>query len=469
MAPLQDTEIQSLVTNLRDAVGCDRWRVWFDGATDFHVADGGLTVGVANLFISDYLKSHFADHLARAAALAFGHELPVTYLVQPDLFCKRRAQNLADEAEVLERLGESPQAPPRHAQHPAQTSRPLFTLDTFVVGPCNHMAYAAAKSTVAAPGRDFHPLFIHGGCGLGKTHLLQGILHGLRAKGALRTACLSAEQFTNQYLAGMRTGRLDAFRHRYRNLDVLAIDDIHFLAGKPATQEEFLHTFNEFDGQGRLVILASDSHPREIEAVQHRLISRWVAGLVVHIAPPDVDTRRRILETKAIQMGHPMPGDVLALVAERVRGSVRELEGALARIIAYAALLKAPATVTLAHEALADFVVACPPRTGLAQIEEAVTSFFGVTTSDVHSARKSQQISLARQICMVLARDLTDLSFADIARAMGNKNHTTVLAACRKWQRLVHDGAEVSWHDRNAVRAMSAESLLAHLKERIRP
>lgn len=467
MAPLHDTQTQSLVTNLQNAVGPERWRVWFEGATDFHLGDAGLTVGVANLFISDYLKSHFADQLAVVASHTFGRPVPIAYHVQPDLFQKRRAANLAGETEAMERLGEPPRPAPTRSERPPAPSRPLFTLDNFVVGPCNHMAYAAAKAAAGAPGKDFHPLFIHGGCGLGKTHLIQGILHALRPQVNLRVAALSAEQFTNQYLAGMRMGRLDAFRHRYRSLDVLAIDDIHFLGGKRATQEEFLHTFDEFDGQGRLIILASDSHPREIEAIQDRLISRWVAGLVVRIAPPDADTRRRIVEVKAIQLGRPMPPEVVSLVADRVHGSVRELEGAMTRIIACAALLKVPITPALAHEALSECVAAGPVRTDLAQIEDAVTSFFGVSASDIHSGRKSHQISIARQVAMVLARELTDLSYADIARAMGNKNHTTVLAACRKWHQLVKDGTEVVWADRTSRRAMSAEALLAHLKERI--
>jgi len=468
VAPLHDTQIKSLVTNLRDAVGPERWRVWFEGATDFRVADNGLRVGVANLFISDYLKTHFADQFARVITATFGQPLSITYRVQPDLFQKRRAENLAGEAEAMERL--EPSAPAEHPRDERATTtyRPLFTLNGFVVGPCNRMAYAAAKSAAAAPGKDFHPLFIHGGCGLGKTHLLHGILHAVRTHPGLRIACLSAERFTNQYLACMRTGRLDAFRHRYRNLDILAIDDIHFLAGKPATQEEFLHTFDEFDGQGRLIVLASDSHPRQIEAIQNRLISRWVAGLVVRISRPDADTRRRMLEAKALQMGCSLSPDVLALVADRVQGSVRELEGALTRIIAYAALLKAPVTTELARQALLDFVATASARTSLSEIEQAVTSFFGVTPSDIHSSRKLHQISVARQICMVLARQLTDLSYADVARAMGNKNHTTVLAACRKWHELVKNGTEVTWADGASRRTMSAEALLTHLKERIR-
>jgi len=468
VTPLHETQIESLVTNLRDAVGPERWRVWFEGATDFRIADGELTVGVANLFISDHLRTHFADDMANVMATTFGCPLPVTYRVQPDLFQKRRAENLAGEAEVMERFEPTARAARPRDERSTSTYRPLFTLDNFVVGPCNRMGYAAAKSAAATPGNDFHPLFIHGGCGLGKTHLLQGILHAVRAHPGLRTACLSAERFTNQYLACLRTGKLDAFRHRYRSLDILAIDDIHFLAGKPATQEEFLHTFDEFDGNGRLIVLASDSHPREIEAIQSRLISRWVAGLVVRISRPDADTRRRILETKAIQMGHPLAPDILALVADRVEGSVRELEGALNRIIAYAALLRAPVTRELTRQALLDFVATTPTRTGLPEIEQAVTSFFGVTASDIHSSRKLHQISIARQVCMVLARQLTDLSYADIARAMGNKNHTTVLAACRKWQKLVKNGTEVTWADGTSRRTMSAEALLAHLKERIR-
>jgi chromosomal replication initiator protein len=484
VAPLHHIELDQFVSRLQAVVGPQRWQVWFEGSTDFHLADEGLTVGVANLFLSDYLKTRFADRLAQTVYETFGRQMPVHFRVQPDLFQKRRAENIKGEIEAMEKLG---QADPRPAPPPAQATnaaraglathaalpalaplRPLFTLDGFIVGPCNAMAYAAAQSAGANPGKDFHPLFIHGSCGLGKTHLLQGILYALRKRGDLRVACLSAEQFTNRYLSGMRSGRLDAFRHRYRNLDVLAIDDIHFLAGKPATQEEFLHTFNEFDGGRRLIILASDSPPREIDAVQDRLISRWVSGLVVRLSEPDLATRRRILEAKARLIGRILPEEVLALVATRVSGSVRELEGALVRITAYAALLKQPLTVDLARQALADFATVVRRRVGLEEIVEPAAEFFGVTRADIHSHRKSHPVSMARQVTMVLARELTDLSFADIARGLGGKNHTTVLAACHKWQAMVKSGAEVHWTSGAERRTMLAERLLAYLKERIR-
>jgi chromosomal replication initiator protein len=468
VAPLQNTETEQFVASLQSTIGTERWRVWFEGATDFRVTPDGLTVGVANLFLSDYLRSHFADPMAAAAVQAFGRPLPIAFHVQPDLFRKRRAENLAGEAEAMERLGQDarPVPAPQPARPAPGESRPILTLENFIVGPCNAMACAAAHSAAANPGKEFHPLFVHGGCGLGKTHLLQGILNALRRRGDLRVACLSAEQFTNRYLTGMRTGSLDAFRHRYRNLDVLAIDDVHFLGGKPATQEEFLHTFNEFDGGRRLIILASDSHPREIEAIQDRLISRWVSGLVVRLSPPDEETRRRILQAKARLMGRPLPDDVIALVAARVQGSVRELEGALARIIAYASLLRQPMTVDLVRQTLADYV-SVPPRASLPAIEETVAEFFGVTQADIRSDRKSHQISLARQVTMVLARQMTELSFAEIARGLGGKNHTTVLAACRKWHSLAESGGTVCWTDRTDHRTMPAEALLAHLKERV--
>ncbi|MEA3367030.1 MAG: chromosomal replication initiator protein DnaA [Planctomycetota bacterium] len=477
MAPLQDSQIGSLVTNLRESVGTERWRVWFEGATDFHVTEDGVTVGVANLFIGDHLQRHFADHIEAAARQSVGRNLPITYRVKPDLFQRRRRENLEGEAEAMQRLGQSPQgsarrderpdpASARPARQPAR-SRPLFTLKNFVVGPCNRMAHAAALAAVAAPGKDFHPLFIQAGCGLGKTHLLQAILNAYAPRHEMRVACVSAEQFTNQYLTGMRTRRLDAFRHRYRSLDVLAIDDVHFLAGKAATQEEFLHTFNELDGQGRLVVLASDSHPRDLAQIQNRLISRWVAGLVVRMTPPGRDTRRRILEAKAILMGRPLASDVLDLLADRLGGSVRDLEGGLTRLIAFAALLKTPITPDLARRVAADLATAPPKRTGLEEIEQAACAFFGVAPADVRSRRKARPISLARQATMVLARELTDLSLSEIARGLGSKHHTTVLAACRKWQQLVANGTEVTWTDRDQRRTMSAEALLAHLRQQI--
>jgi chromosomal replication initiator protein len=467
-----------IATNVRERVGNERWRVWFEGATDFHVTDDGVTVGVANLFIGDHIQRRFADELEAAIRQSLGHPVPITYCVQPDLFQRRRRDNLEGEAEAMEQLGQAPQgtAPRPETQameaaerpsRPSSGGRPLFTLENFVVGPCNRMAYAAAQAVVNAPGKDFHPLFIHAGCGLGKTHLLQAILHACGPHRAMRVACVSAEQFTNQYLACMRTRRLDAFRHRYRSLDVLAIDDVHFLAGKAATQEEFLHTFNELDDHGRLVVLASDSHPRDMAEIQERLISRWVAGLVVRMTPPDRDTRRRLLEAKAVQMGHPLSSDVLDLLADRLGGSVRDLEGALTRLIACAALLKTPITPDLARRVAADVVTRPPARTSLEGIEQAACAFFGVTPADVRSRRKARPVSLARQTAMVLAREMTDLSLAEIARGLGSKHHTTVLSACRKWRTLVSSGTAVAWTDRDQRRTMSAEALLAHLRQQV--
>ena len=479
VAPLQDSQTGSIVTNLRNRVGTERWRVWFEGATDFHVSDTGVTVGVANLFIGDHIQRRFADEIQTAIRESLGSLPPVTFRVQPDLFQRRRRENLEGEADAMQHLGAAPDAdapptsaqtssaPRRSARTPSPSPGPLFTLENFVVGPCNRMAFAAAQAVVNAPGKDFHPLFLHAGCGLGKTHLLQAILNACNGQRTRRVMCVSAEQFTNQYLACMRTRRLDAFRHRYRHLDVLAIDDVHFLAGKPATQEEFLHTFNELDDQGRLVVLASDSHPRDMAQIQDRLISRWVSGLVVRMTAPDRDTRRRLLEAKAIQMGHPLPREVLDLLADRLGGSVRDLEGALTRLIACAALLKTPITPDLARRVAADLAAAPPPRTGLEQIEQAACQFFGVTPADVRSRRKARPISLARQTTMVLAREMTGLSLSEIAHGLGSKHHTTVLSACRKWHRLVSAGTEVTWTDRDQRRAMGAEALLGHLRQQV--
>ncbi len=492
MPPLSATDTDCLLADLRAAVGPKRWALWFDGATAIQADDGHVTVGVANLFISDYIQSHFSDRIAEAVRRRMGRDVPIAYRVQPDLFRRRREKNLRDEEEAADALEPSqapepdaektalrpdpcePQAAAAPAGKPARTrsqagGRPIFTLENFVVGPCNQMAYAAAKAAASAPGGEFHPLFIHGACGLGKTHLIYGILHALRReRPELKVALLSAEQFTNRYLTGMRNHSLDAFRHRYRNLDVLAIDDIHFLGGKPSTQEEFLHTFNEFDGRDRLVILASDAHPREIAAIEDRLVSRWVAGLVVRLSHPDAETRRRILAAKAAEVGYPVEPGVLDFIAHQVQGNVRDLEGALTRTIACAALLKHPLTVSLARQAIADGGMALRPKAGLQKIETETCAFFGVSVAEIHSRRKSRRISLARQVAMVLARELTDLSYNEIARLMGGKNHTTVLAACRKWKKLCGDGVEVNWTDQTDVRSMPAPALLEQLKDRVR-
>ncbi|MDP6381281.1 MAG: chromosomal replication initiator protein DnaA, partial [Phycisphaerae bacterium] len=346
----------------------------------------------------------------------------------------------------------------------------VFSLDNFVVGECNRVAHAAAKMAVMRPGVEFNPLFIHGASGLGKTHLLQGILNGLKARHPkLRHLYLSAESFTNQFIMAMKTGSLDGFRHRHRNLDVLIIDDIHFLGGKTATQDEFLYTFNAFDTGGKLVILASDAHPREIGRMQQQLISRWVSGMVTRVLPPGRETREAIFRQKAKLMGWKVPKPVLEFLAERVSGSVRELEGALTKLLAYAALDRKQVSLSLAEEVLADLRPLQPLSVRVQDIEQLVCKFFGLSVSDIHSRRKGRHITLARHITMYLARKLTSMSFPEIGRMLGGKNHATVIAACKKIEGMAKTNQPLRWVNAQGQHEMLVENLLLALSEQLQP
>ncbi|MDK1030786.1 MAG: chromosomal replication initiator protein DnaA [Planctomycetia bacterium] len=465
--------MEGFLGHLQQAIGPQRFDVWFADAAKIEFTDTVVEVGVPNLFISDYLQAHFSEAIEKAALTATGRRLRPTFRIHPELFQKYRKDTLEAKSEFIRNPAPAGRAfniskgAPRTG---VGDSYRAFTLENFVVGPCNRIAYAAALNAAACPGVDFNPLFIHGASGLGKTHLLQGILHTLKSKySQLRSCYLSAEAFTNQYIMSMQTGSLDGFRHRYRNLNVLVIDDVHFLGGKSATQEEFLHTFNAFDTTGKLVILASDAHPRQIERIQQQLVSRWISGMVARLSAPDLATRHAILKKKADVMGRRLPGAVITLMAERVTGSVRELEGALTKLLAFAALERRPITVSMAEEALADLQPVRGASIRIQDIEEAVCGFFALSTSDIRSRRKGRQISLARHVIMYLARKLTPLSFPEIGRLLGGKNHSTVISACRKIENMAKQNQPLRWIDSHGQHEMLLETLVDAISDGLRP
>jgi chromosomal replication initiator protein len=343
-----------------------------------------------------------------------------------------------------------------------------MTLDSFVVGPSNQLAYNAAVSLTSEEVSPFNPLFIHGGYGLGKTHLMQGICDMMcRTRPQANWLYVSAEDFTNQFVLALKTKKLEAFRRRYRQTDLLAIDDIHFLASKPSTQEEFLHTFNTINLAGKKVVLASDAHPKMIGQLCESLVSRFVSGMVVKIEPPDFKTRCKIICQKASAMNKQLPEKVVAYIAENIRSNIRELEGAILKLIAYSSLCNEKISPEIARQVLAEHISRTDPIVHISDIEAAATTFFGITPADVHSSKKDRTVSLARSFSMYLARKYTDMSFPEIGRLMGNKNHATVILACRKIEDLVKNNTQVNWQSPNGNKVAKAQDILAQLKETI--
>ncbi len=309
-----------------------------------------------------------------------------------------------------------------------------YTFDTFVIGSGNRFAHAAARAVAEAPARAYNPLFIYGGVGLGKTHLLQAIgQHVLTHKHAARVTYVSSERFTNELINSIRDDKMVEFRNKYRNVDVLLIDDIQFLAGKERTQEEFFHTFNTLHESSRQLIISSDRPPREIPTLEDRLRSRFEWGLIADIQPPDYETRIAILRKKAELDAIALPDEVAQYIAQRISSNIRELEGALSRLRAHAEMARAPISVDLATEVLKELLPQARIRpVTITAIQRGVAEFFGIRIEEMKAKRRTKGVAFPRQVAMYLSRELTDASLPRIGEEFGGRDHTTVMHACER-------------------------------------
>ena len=324
--------------------------------------------------------------------------------------------------------------PPANNVSYTDTINPRYTFDTFVTGTSNRFAHAAALAVAETPGRSYNPLFIHGGAGLGKTHLLQGIVHYVHINYPnYKARYVSTETFLNEFVEAIRTNNTASFKRRYREIDVLLVDDIQFMEGKEGLQEEFFHTFNSLHGAGRQVILSSDRPPRAIATLEDRLRSRFEWGLITDIQPPDVETRLAILRKKTELEQTEIPHEVLEFIAEIITNNIRELEGALIRVSAFASLTNEPLTTELARKVLGDIVSDRESRPITPSvIMDATSAMFGYDLEELKGKRRHRSLVQARQISMYVCRELTDLSYPAIARVFGGRDHTTVMYAVEK-------------------------------------
>ena len=339
-------------------------------------------------------------------------------------------------AEDLPPAAEPPSAPTLNAKY-------LF--ETFVVGNSNQFAHAAARAVAESPSRSYNPLFLYGGVGLGKTHLLHAIGHHILARHPqLRVLYLTAEQFLNQLINALRFKTMPEFRDHYRTIDVLLVDDIQFLANKERTQEEFFHTFNTLYSGQRQIILSSDSSPRNIPDLEERLRSRFEWGLIADIQPPDLETKVAILRRKADRDGAVLPDDVALFVASQVKSNIRELEGLLNRVIAFSSLTARSLSLDLAKETLRDILPAEGRRPSAAEIIKFVARHYGLKVSEIKSKNNSKQIAFPRQVAMFLCKQLTDLSFPEIGRQFNDKHHSTVMYSVEKIQQLRAGDADLA-------------------------
>ena len=388
-----------------------------------------LTFAVPSRFAKEWVESRYLDLIRDALRSVAGRDLTVTFSI----------------AESTQPAG-PPSAPSEDPPTPRTIDGlalfPKYSFETFVVGAGNRFAHAAARAVAEAPARAYNPLFIYGGVGLGKTHLLHAISHHvLGLQSPHRVAYVSSEKFTNELINSIRDDKTLEFRNKYRNVDVLLIDDIQFLAGKERTQEEFFHTFNTLHESTRQIIITSDRPPKEIPTLESRLRSRFEWGLIADIQPPDLETRIAILRKKAELDGIHIPDDVAEFIAQRIQTNLRELEGALVRLVAYATLTRSAITATLAEEVLRELLPApyTKPVT-IQSIQRAVAELFDIRVDEMRAKRRTKAIAFPRQVAMYLAREITDASLPHIGREFGGRDHTTVMHACgRVKDALQHD------------------------------
>jgi len=407
-------------------------RAWFEETEPLALTDEAITLRAPNSFAKEWLEHRYANLLQDALRRACGRELRLEILT---------GSNGAGPLPIP--VAPVPADAPADA-HQASLN-PRYTFETFVIGASNRFAHAAAMAVAEAPASAYNPLFIYGEAGLGKTHLLHAIgKHSRDLYPHLRVKYVSSETFMNDFINAIKDDRAESFQRHYRDSDLLLVDDIQFLENKERTQEEFFHTFNALHNANRQIVLSSDRPPKKIATLEDRLRSRFEWGLITDIQPPDLETRIAILRKKAAIDHLTVAEDVLSYIASRVESNIRELEGALIRVIAYASLNQTTATLDLAEEVLSHLfptTSAEPVRTDSILAETA--AYFGVTPDDLRSQNRSRPIVQARQIAMYLVRDLTDLSLPKIGEVFGGRDHTTVLHACQKVIRQLSEKRQV--------------------------
>ena len=513
-------ELSRLTDAIQQRVGAQRYAVWFSNSAKFDLRNDSLEINVPNDFIGDWIGTHFARPIQEATHEVFGSALPVKFNVVPQLFdaaalaaigvptgkativgqtpVRRTPAAIAASMStgvpnVVHGLGTVPTRPAgRQSVRPVLHDAPQqqqpggaiygdpqsanyaigrlkHDLNTYVVGTSNQLAHSTANYVCEFPGGQYNPLFIHGNCGLGKTHLLQGLCKRFAAMHPTKKwMYLTGEEFTNEYVMALRNNKIDAFRRKMRDLDLLVIDDVHFLGGKRATQEEFLHTFNAIEATGKQVVMASDAHPKQIEEFGESLINRFISGMVVRVDPPNYAMRCEILRGMAKRQNVQLADDVVDWIAKRVTQNIRELEGALTRVRALAAVQRSAPSLDTVIEALSDLDRQMVAPLKPDNILNGVCNYFGLDHKELMSGRRQRTISLARSVAMYLVRKNSRLSFPEIAGKLGKRNHSTVISACRRIEKAVAKNEQLTWESSVGDRCDEAQELIQRLEESAR-
>lgn len=418
--------LQSLKPELKD----ETFDLWLKPLSVTRHDNGTFVLRVPNRFFSDWIKTHYQSRIEDLLSVATESPVQLAFETQEDDTLPPPVRDILPSVEIRLVAGNAPVKSTEGGAIPETK----YAFDNFIVGPSNRFAEAAAEAVARDPGRTYNPLFIYGGVGLGKTHLLHSIAHRItQTQSNARILYVPSERFINEFIDAIRFERMKEFRAKYRSLDCLLIDDIQFLMGKESSQEEFFYTFNSLYDSHKQIVICSDRPPKET-LVGDRLVSRFEWGVIADIQPPDLETRIAILRKKTAESGLHVPEDVVLFVATHIKTNIRELEGSITRITAYASLTGAPLTVDTARKVLRDTLSAPEHATPVTieQVQRVVARHFNLDIGDMRSKRRTDAIAFPRQVAMYLARTLTELSTTEIGSGFGGKDHTTVMHACNK-------------------------------------
>ncbi|EOU1725767.1 chromosomal replication initiator protein DnaA [Clostridium perfringens] len=408
------------------------FNTWIKSCTPISISDNILKLSVPNEFTKGILDTRYKDLLIQALKIVTSRKFKIEFYLESDL--EEEKENEEKQKEEKKENTNDVDGSIVVSDEMSATLNPKYTFQSFVIGNSNRFAHAASLAVAESPAKAYNPLFIYGGVGLGKTHLMHAIGHYiLQENPKAKVVYVSSEKFTNELINAIKDDKNEEFRNKYRKVDVLLIDDIQFIAGKERTQEEFFHTFNALHEENKQIILSSDRPPKEIPTLEDRLRSRFEWGLIADIQPPDFETRMAILKKKADVEGLNVPNEVMVYIATKIKSNIRELEGALIRIIAYSSLTNRDVSVDLASEALKDIISnkESAPVT-VKTIQESVANYYNLRIEDLKSQRRTRNIAYPRQIAMYLSRKLTDMSLPKIGEEFGGRDHTTVIHAYEK-------------------------------------
>ncbi|MBO8155625.1 MAG: chromosomal replication initiator protein DnaA [Bacillaceae bacterium] len=416
---------------------------WLKSTEAIDMKDNKITIAAPNEFARDWLENSYSKLISDMLFELTGSEIEPKFIIP---------ETSEEEAKQVKPVKKVPEIQ-KEQDSPKTMLNSKYTFDTFVIGSGNRFAHAASLAVAEAPAKAYNPLFIYGGVGLGKTHLMHAIGHYvLEHNPEAKVVYLSSEKFTNEFINSIRDNKAINFRNKYRNVDVLLIDDIQFLAGKEQTQEEFFHTFNTLHEENKQIVISSDRPPKEIPTLEDRLRSRFEWGLITDITPPDLETRIAILRKKAKAEGLDIPNEVMLYIANQIDTNIRELEGALIRVVAYSSLINKDIDASLAAEALKDIIPGSRPKVITIQgIQETVGEKYNVKLEDFKSKKRTKSIAFPRQIAMYLARELTDFSLPKIGEEFGGRDHTTVIHAHEKISKMLASDQQLQ-HDVQEIR-----------------